>query len=240
MGALTAAGLTAYGAVNPRSQLFGPIVWKTNSRKKLAITFDDGPNPAITPQLLDTLERYGANATFFVVGRFARECPALMRDILDRGHVIGNHTASHANLFWTAPPRIARQIQDCNNAIAETAGIKPVWFRPPWGMRNPWVIPAATASGLRTALWSLLPGDWRGRPASWLINKMEPITDSANTASADSSDSGHILCLHDGDYRFLNADRNPTVEALQYCLPRWRDLGLEFVTIDDAVNAPAL
>jgi peptidoglycan-N-acetylglucosamine deacetylase len=240
VGALAAAGITAYGAVNPHSQLFGPMVWKTNSRKKLAITFDDGPNPAVTPQLLNALERYGAHATFFVVGRFARQCPALMREICDRGHTVANHTESHANLFWSSPTQIAKQIQSCNDAIAETTGNKPVWFRPPWGMRNPWVIPAAAAAGLRTALWSQLPGDWRGKPASWLIKKMEPITDSAKTASTDSRRSGHVLCLHDGDYRFLNADRDATVEALEYCLPRWRDLGLEFVTIDDAVNAPAL
>ena len=97
--------------------------------------------------------------------------------------------------------------------------------------------------GMRTALWTILPGDWRVKPASWLIKRMEPITKRApsSRAAADNSPAGHgdVLCLHDGDYRFLNADRRPTVEALQHWLPRWRDVGLEFVTIDEAVSLPA-
>src|SRR5260370_41171392 len=72
---LAAAGITAYGAVYPRSQIFGPAIWCTNSTRKLALTFDDGPNPAITPRLLDLLSQYNARATFFLIGRYVRECP---------------------------------------------------------------------------------------------------------------------------------------------------------------------
>ena len=242
--ALSAAAVTAYAAVNPRSELFGPMVWRTNSPRKLAITFDDGPNPKITPELLKLLERYEARVTFFMVGRFAQECPELVREIAVHGHAIGNHTTSHANLFWSTPAQIRQQMQRCNEAIGTITGMTPKWFRPPWGMRNPWVISSATAMGMRTAFWTLLPGDWRVKPASWLIKRMEPITKRAQplSASGNNSAAGHgdVLCLHDGDYRFLNADRRATVEALQYWLPRWRDLGLEFVTIDEAVNLPAL
>jgi peptidoglycan/xylan/chitin deacetylase (PgdA/CDA1 family) len=74
-GALAAAGALAYGAVHPRSQLFGRTICRTNSPRKLAITFDDGPNPAITPKLLDLLDCYNAKATFFLIGRYVRECP---------------------------------------------------------------------------------------------------------------------------------------------------------------------
>jgi peptidoglycan-N-acetylglucosamine deacetylase len=242
--ALTAAAVTAYGAVNPRSELFGPTVWRTNSPQKLAITFDDGPNPKITPELLKLLERHEARVTFFMVGRFAQECPELVREITVRGHVIGNHTATHANLVWCAPAQIKRQMQRCNEVIGTITGMTPKWFRPPWGMRNPWVISSAKGLSMGTALWTILPGDWRAKPASWLIKRMEPITKRAqsSSAAADNSAAGHgdVLCLHDGDYRFLNADRQATVEALQYWLPRWRDLGLEFVTIDEAASLPAL
>jgi peptidoglycan/xylan/chitin deacetylase (PgdA/CDA1 family) len=241
---LTAAAVTAYGAVNPRSELFGPMVWRTKSPRKLAITFDDGPNPKITPQLLNLLERYEGRATFFMVGRFARECPELVREIAARGHAIGNHTATHANLFWTTSSQIREQMQRCNDAIRTIAAVQPKWFRPPWGMRNPWVISSAMGMGMRTALWTLLPGDWRVKPASWLIERMQPITKRAQSSGVSGSNwpAGHgdVLCLHDGDYRFLNADRRATVEALEYWLPRWRDLGLEFVTIDEAVSLPAL
>jgi peptidoglycan/xylan/chitin deacetylase (PgdA/CDA1 family) len=241
--ALTAAVVTSYGAAHPRSELFGPTVWRTNSPQKLAITFDDGPNPKITPDLLNLLERYEARVTFFLVGRFAQECPELVREIAVRGHAVGNHTASHANLFWSSPTQIKEQMQWCNEAIATITGITPKWFRPPWGVRNPWVVSSASAIGMRTALWTLLPGDWRAKPASWLIKRMEPIAKRAQSSSLSDINSqpahGDVLCLHDGDYRSLNADRRATVEALQYWLPRWRDLGLEFVTIDEAVSLPA-
>jgi len=76
-GALTAAGALAYGVTHPRAQLFGKTICRTNSARKLVLTFDDGPNPAITPKLLDLLDRYNAKATFFLIGRYVRECPEL-------------------------------------------------------------------------------------------------------------------------------------------------------------------
>lgn len=76
--AAAAAGIAAYGAVYPRSQLFGSTICRTNSPRKLALTFDDGPNPAITPKLLDLLDRFEARATFFVIGKHARDCPELL------------------------------------------------------------------------------------------------------------------------------------------------------------------
>src|SRR5439155_1602542 len=90
--AVAVAGITAYGAAYPRAQLFGSTICRTNSPRKLALTFDDGPNPAITPKLLDLLDRYNAKATFFLIGRYVRECPDLVREIAARGHGIGNHT----------------------------------------------------------------------------------------------------------------------------------------------------
>jgi peptidoglycan/xylan/chitin deacetylase (PgdA/CDA1 family) len=238
-----AAAVTVYGAVNPRSQLFGPTVHRTNSPRKLAITFDDGPNPKITPELLKLLGRYQVRATFFVIGRFVRECPELVREIADRGHAIGNHTETHANLFWSTPLQIRAEIARCNEALAAITGTAPKWLRPPWGLRNPWVISNAAAAGLHTVMWTELPGDWRGKPAEWLIERMENIAKRAQEAGVNigkpSTGSGDILCLHDGDYRFLNGDRSATLGALEHWLPRWRDLGLEFVTIDGAVSGPA-
>jgi peptidoglycan/xylan/chitin deacetylase (PgdA/CDA1 family) len=238
-----AAAVIVYGAVNPRSELFGPTVRGTSSRRKVAITFDDGPNPRITPDLLKLLGRYQVRATFFVIGRFARQCPELMREIADRGHLIGNHTETHANLFWCRPPQICAEIALCNEALSVIIGAAPKWFRPPWGMRNPWVISNAAAAGLRTVMWSQLPGDWRGKSAKWLIPRMEPIVERAQKVGMASGKpataTGDILCLHDGDYRFLNGDRSATLGALEHWLPRWRDAGLEFVTIDGAVSDPA-
>lgn len=240
---LTAAAVTAYGAVSPRSELFGPIVCRTNSPRKLALTFDDGPNPEITPELLKLLKRHEVHATFFVIGRFARKCADLLREIGDGGHVIGNHTDTHANLFWRTPAQIRDEILRCNDAVSALTGVAPKWLRPPWGMRNPWVISTARAAGQRTALWTYLPGDWRPKPAAWLIERLEPIARHAQRpgiiAGNPTIPTGDIICLHDGDHRFLNGDRHATLTALEYWLPRWRDLGLEFVTIDHAVGLPA-
>ena len=254
------AGLTAYGAVNARSQLFGPTLYQTDSAKRLALTFDDGPNPAITPKLLDILDRYNAKATFFVVGNFVRECPGLVKDTAACGHVIGNHTHTHPNLFFCGPAETREELQRCNDAISHATWEQPRWFRPPFGFRSPWLGEIVHQHSLRTVMWTLLPGDWRAKPVVWLIPRLQPIADHlqrnsamgslANgiregTASAvpksatnrgvltpEAGSHGDILCLHDGDYTQLNGDRSRTLAALEHWLPRWSDLGLEFVTMN--------
>lgn len=239
-----ASGITAYGAVYPRAQLFGATICRTNSPRKLALTFDDGPNPEITPKLLDLLDRYHARATFFLIGRFVRECPKLVKETTERGHLVGNHTETHPNLFRLTPRKIRIELRLCHDAISNVLGSSPKWFRPPYGLRNPWVIPAARELGYRTAMWTLIPGDWEEKPAEWLIPRMEPIAQRAQQSLESRSDArghrkGDVLCLHDGAHRQLNGDRMRTLVALEYWLPRWRDLGLEFVTIEEAVRTPA-
>jgi len=234
------AGLIAYAARHPRAQLFGPVVSYTNSPRKLAITFDDGPNPSITPQFLDLLTRYNARATFFLIGRYARECPSLVRELVARGHVAGNHTQTHVNLFRTGPSHTRDELRRCQDSIAAASGIAapPKWFRPPWGLRSPWLGSAVSELGLRAVMWSLLPGDWRASNEQWLIDRSAPIAERGQHAAANST--GDILCIHDGSHDRQNADRTHTLAALAYWLPRWRDLGLEFVTIEEAVSTPAL
>ena len=269
-----AAGATAYGAVNARAQLFGKTICRTNSPRKLAITFDDGPNPAICLKVLDLLDVLNAKATFFVVGRFVRECPELAKETAERGHAIGNHTELHPNLFWLKLNKVRVELRLCHDAIAGAIGAPPKWFRPPYGLRNPWVIPAARELGYRTVMWTLMPGDWLEKPAEWLIQRMQPIAAHAqrrssapqrsnrveqappgghselvaqafrpeesafppDTRQSQTGGTGDVLCLHDGWHRELNGDRTRTLAALEYWLPRWRDLGLEFVTIDEAVR----
>jgi peptidoglycan/xylan/chitin deacetylase (PgdA/CDA1 family) len=236
---LATGGVAAYGALFPRAQLFGPTICRTNSPRKLAITFDDGPNPAITPKLLDLLDRYEAKATFFLIGRFVRECPDLVKETAARGHALGNHTELHRNLFKLSPSQITVELRLCHNAIANTVGSPPKWFRPPYGFRNPWVIPAASELGCKTVMWTLIPGDWLDRPVECLIRRMQPIATRAqrNTKKGNQaavSGTGDILCLHDGYHKELNYDRTRTLVALEHWLPRWRDLGLEFVTMDEA------
>ena len=230
------AGLTAYGAVNSRSQLFGHTLWQTDSPKKLAITFDDGPNPSITPQLLDLLDSHRAKATFFLVGKYVREAPGLTKEISARGHLLGNHTDTHPNLFFTGPEETRTELLRCSEAIGQATWEEPRWFRPPFGYRSPWLSSFVLQLRMRTVMWTLLPGDWRPKTEAWLIDRIKPIaahlqSPSFEDHSTSRPSGGDILCLHDGDYLQANGDRTRTLAALRYWLPRWRDLGLEFVTM---------
>ena len=233
------SALTAYGAVYPRAQLFGPTTCRTTSPRTLAITFDDGPNPVITPKLLDLLDRYSARSTFFLIGRYARQCPDLLREIVARGHVIGNHTETHPNLFLRGPSQIREELRHCQDAIASALNAAPKWFRPPFGLRNPWLASASRELDLRTVMWTLIPGDWHAPTTEWLIPRMQPIASRAARVQPSTGGTGDILCLHDGSHHAQNADRTRTLAALEYWLPRWRDLGLEFATIDQAVHTSA-
>lgn len=233
------SGVVAYAATYPRSQLFGATLRYTNSPRKLAITFDDGPNPALTPKLLDLLEKHNARATFFVIGRYVRECPALVKETAARGHLIANHTETHPNLFWLSPAAVRAELRQCHEAIRATLGYAPKWFRPPFGFRNPWVVTAAAELSMRTVMWTLLPGDWKPRPLDKLIGNLHPIATHAQENVSNPRSTGDVLCLHDGGHRALNADRTNTLRALEHWLPRWRDVGLEFVTIEEAVQSPA-
>jgi peptidoglycan/xylan/chitin deacetylase (PgdA/CDA1 family) len=235
------AGLAAYGAVRPSSQLFGSSLYATDAPRKFALTFDDGPNPSITPKLLDLLDRHNVKATFFVVGNFVRQCPALVKETYARGHVIGNHTDTHPNLFFCGPADTSVELQRCSEAILNATWESPRFFRPPFGFRSPWLGEIAHRFDMHLVTWTLLPGDWRGKPAEWLIPRMQPIATNAQRLRKQQSPTpitetpgGDILCLHDGNFRQQNADRAHTLAALEYWLPRWRDLGLEFVTMNQA------
>lgn len=237
--AVGVAGVTALGAVHPRAQIFGPTVCRTNRPEKLALTFDDGPNPTITSKLLDLLAKHNAKATFFLVGKYVRESPSLVKEIAQRGHSPGNHTDTHANLFFCGPQKTQTQLQRCSESIANVIGEKPRWFRPPFGFRSPWLSSIVQRQGMQTVMWTLLPGDWRPVTDALLIEHMNPIAENARKKLPPGTGyggglTGDILCLHDGDYAHPNADRFHTLAALEHLLPRWRDLGLEFVTMDQA------
>jgi peptidoglycan/xylan/chitin deacetylase (PgdA/CDA1 family) len=223
------AGLAAWGAFHPAAQLFGPTLRRTSSARSIALTFDDGPNPVATPRLLDLLDRYEAHATFFVIGRWTRACPDIVREIAARGHVLGNHTDTHPNLVWKARQRICDELRRCQESIEDAAGIRPTLFRPPFGFRGPQLTAAAKASGLHhVVMWTVIGHDWDGRPAARLGHQLARVSER------------DILVLHDGSHQALGADREETLKALGEWLPRWRDAGLRAVGIDDTQCAPAL
>jgi peptidoglycan/xylan/chitin deacetylase (PgdA/CDA1 family) len=141
----------------PTQQAFGPALTVfTTSRKEVWLTIDDGPDPASTPLLLDLLGRHGALATFFVVGEQVAKHPDLARRIAAEGHTIGNHTQSHpSGSFWCASPgRTVAEIDGCVAALLLANAPFERYFRPPVGVRNPFLDPQLRARGMDLVLWS--------------------------------------------------------------------------------------
>lgn len=140
--------------LRPVSQALGTVVTRTDEYAVL-ITIDDGPDPHDTPVLLDLLDRHQAKAVFFVIGEKARAHPELVREIVRRGHEIGNHTLTHPQAtFWCAGAvRTRREILGCQQVIEEITGVAPRWFRAPVGHRNLFTHPIAAALGLEVMAW---------------------------------------------------------------------------------------
>ena len=223
--AVAGTGVAAWAAVHPSAQIYGPTIRVIERRDAIALTFDDGPNPAITPRLLDLLDQYNARATFFVIGRFVRVCPGLAREIVARGHALGNHTDTHPNLLWLSRVHIAEELHCCGDALAQATGRAAHWMRPPYGFRGPQLDRVVRRHGIRgVVLWSVIAHDWRPQPAARLIQRLRYVG------------GGDIVVLHDGNHRALGGDRQHVLGALAYWLPRWRDAGLEFVTMDAAME----
>jgi peptidoglycan-N-acetylglucosamine deacetylase len=214
---LACTGLAAWGALDPRSQLFG--LTQRRVERGCALTFDDGPNPEVTPRLLSLLDRYAVPATFFVLGKYVCQHPELTLEISAR-HQIGNHTYAHPNLLLMTRRQIRDELNRCEDAIIAATGKRTSYVRPPFGFRGPQFDSAAHKAGFsRTVMWSVSAHDWNVQPPAsvgWRLQKVG---------------QGDIVLLHDGDHRTSNADRSHMLKALEYWLPRWKDSGLEFVSV---------
>jgi peptidoglycan/xylan/chitin deacetylase (PgdA/CDA1 family) len=209
-----AASFCAYASINAGSQIFGRTLVAPPSPDQILLTFDDGPNPAATPWLLDVLARHNVRATFFVIGRFVQMEPALTRRIAAEGHALGNHTMDHRYLTLRAGTEVRRQIADCNQAIEDATGGPVSLFRPPHGARRPAVIQAASELGLRTVQYNAIVGDWKPQSPDALISRI-----AAHIRSNTARHRGTNLVLHDGGQAGLGAPRMATVQAVDQLLP---------------------
>jgi peptidoglycan/xylan/chitin deacetylase (PgdA/CDA1 family) len=220
--ASAAAGTFAWGAAAPSAQLFGKTIRRTGDVSTIALTFDDGPNPAITPQLLDLLDRHKARATFFLIGKHVRAFPALAKEIAERGYTVGNHTETHPNLTFLSRHQIDQELDRCDAAIASATGEVPRWMRPPYGFRGPQLDSVVRRhGGAGVVMWSAIARDWKPQPAERVIERLR---------SVQGSD---IVLLHDGDHKVLEGDRRHTLAAIEFWLPRWRDAGIRMVNLDE-------
>jgi peptidoglycan-N-acetylglucosamine deacetylase len=222
-GFCAGCGALSWAAVAPSAQLFGPTLRRTGDPSVVALTFDDGPNPSVTSELLDLLDHHRIRATFFQIGQRIRAFPELAADIAGRGHAIGNHTDTHARLTFLSTRRIRDEIEGCNRSFTAAIGRHPRWMRPPFGYRGP-QLDAAVRKGdaaARIVMWSASGRDWFPQSAERVINRLRRVR------------GGDIVLLHDGDHRTERGDRRHTIAALTYWLPRWKDAGIRFMTLDD-------
>jgi peptidoglycan-N-acetylglucosamine deacetylase len=220
-GAGCAAGIYSWAACVPSAQLFGRTVRRTGDTGSIALTFDDGPNPAVTPALLDLLAGHSVRATFFVIGEHVRAFPELAREIVLRGHVIGNHTDTHPALLLLSGRKISEQLARCDEAIGAATQKTARWMRPPYGFRSPLLNGLVEHRGASVVMWSRLARDWKPQPAERVTRRLHRVR------------GGDIVLLHDGDHRVHAGDRLHTVAALASWIPRWKDRGLRMVTLDE-------
>ena len=183
---LTAAGLL------PRSSLLGPNLTRlpaaAAASREIALTIDDGPDPEVTPRVLDQLDAAGAKASFFCIGHRARAHPALCREIAARGHRVENHGDSHSWAFSTfGMARMRADISAAQATLADLSGQAPCFFRPTAGLRSPLLDPVLTTLDLRLAAWTRRPYDTRNGPPQPVARRL-----TKHLAPGD------ILLLHDG------------------------------------------
>ena len=164
------------------------------AQKQWALTIDDGPDPDVTPRVLDMLDRHGAKATFFCIGEKAARCPALCRDIVQRGHAIENHTQHHRHTFaFFGLAALTREIETAQATLTSLAGRTPAFFRAPAGIRSPLLDPVLTRLGLRLVAWTTRGFDTRISNAATVSRRL-----------TRHLEPGAILLLHDG-----NSARSP-------------------------------
>jgi peptidoglycan/xylan/chitin deacetylase (PgdA/CDA1 family) len=231
LGALgLAAGGCAYAAMWPASELFGRALIAPRIEAahpgELALTFDDGPNPACTPQLLDILAGHNVRATLFLIGRYAQAEPDLVRRIQAAGHLIGNHSWSHPNLALLAARRVEEELTRTRDTLQQITGIPILYFRPPFGARRPVVFRIARDLGMTTVLWNAITTDWR-EPSP------DRITERLCTKIDRNQRRGWVtnIVLHDGGHLQPRANRGPSVASAGQLLARYSPTH-RFVTLD--------
>jgi peptidoglycan/xylan/chitin deacetylase (PgdA/CDA1 family) len=223
--AILMIGFFTYTIAHPSSQFFAPVVSRLVTDEHIvALTFDDGPDPVVTPQILDILGAHDARATFFVLGERAARYPDLVRRIHREGHTVGTHTQHHRLRFhFGSPTYVQREIED---AVAVVAGIlpaRPTLFRPPQGLRTPCFASGwQRTSGLVCVTWSVRALDSRPTTARAIVARVE-----------HGLEPGAIVTLHDGTGLGGGTDRQPTLAALTTILAECEARGLRCVALSE-------
>ena len=224
LAALIGAVAAAIYPTRLPSPLVGVVGNPPNTPRIMALTFDDGPSPQFTPEILQLLTRYNAHATFFVLGSEAAHFPQLVRDIIKQGSAVANHGYNHINYFQAG---LARTLHDAAQAQAlfDKEKIPSIpFYRPPFGNSNQRLVEAMAQKGYAVTLWSVDTHDWSKPGISYITRKV--LTDAKPNA---------IVLMHDS-----GGNRNQTVAALAAILPVLKAEGYKFVTLSQYVQALGL
>ncbi|MBS4194284.1 polysaccharide deacetylase family protein [Lederbergia citri] len=187
------------------------------TEKKIALTFDDGPDKIITPQLLDILKEKGVHATFFVVGEQVSYYPQLAKRMVEEGHSIANHSWNHPELSKLYTAQVIQQLTSTNELIEKVTGVKPTLLRPPYGDFTAADALVFEKLGFKNILWSVDTIDWDGNSAENILT----------IVNRDKSPGGIVL-----QHNFQNTKLQGTVDALPKMIDQLRAEGYKFVTID--------
>jgi peptidoglycan-N-acetylglucosamine deacetylase len=214
----------------PRSTLLGPnwtrLPAEAAARGAVAITIDDGPHPDITPQVLALLDEHGAKATFFCVGEKVQRYAELAREIVYRGHAVENHSQRHFHNFSLLGPRgLAKEIGRAQESITAVTGTRPVFFRAPAGLRNPFLDPVLTQLDLQLASWTRRGFDTVNRNAEAVLGKL-----------TRHLGGGDILLLHDGHAGLARSGRPVILEVLPRLLTAVAGAKLQSITLRSALT----
>lgn len=216
--ALASVGVLAYGLGSPQATLLGPALVRAADPAEVMLTFDDGPSVPYTGQILDILRAKNVKATFFLCGASAERYPELVRRIRDEGHEIGNHTWSHPWLYLAGREAMAAEIDRTQDVLEKITGTRPVWFRPPYGVRGFPLPGLLRERGMKMMLWSD-----RGRDGALDADGIAGIT-------LAQLHPGAIVLLHDGFEAKAPGlvDRSATVAALPRIIDGARRAGYRF------------
>src|SRR5438270_9487741 len=191
LGAAAAASYAGYASMSPVSQLYGRTLTHGRDPRQVFLTYDDGPNDPHTLHLLELLARHNARATFFLIGKYVRQRPDIVRAVQQAGHAIGNHTYNHPNLIFVSAARLRQELEDCTKAIHDAIGEYQPLFRPPFGGRLPQVLSTARRLGMRPVMWSVTGYDWNSDSADAILNSISRQMDGRQA---------EIILLHDGSH----------------------------------------
>ena len=209
--------ILAYGSTTIQSNFFVPSIYKLKGKSELALTFDDGPHPNTTA-ILETLKKYQAPATFFCIGKQARQHSEILNQIIADGHIVGNHTQNHSNKWgFMKTAQLKMEIEECSKTLQDITGREVKFFRPPFGVTNPKIGRALSQLPLKIIGWDLRSLDTTIKDPKKLWARVKP-------KLANSS----ILLFHD--------TQEHTTDVLEKTLEYCKSHGIKIVSLGEKLE----